>query len=73
MVNIHTRFPLFASCSDDGNTHIFHQTVYSDLLMNALIVPVKVLKGHEPNKIGMGMISQQCVCARLMYDSSAHY
>ncbi|ORY81831.1 NUC169 domain-domain-containing protein [Leucosporidium creatinivorum] len=40
-------YPLFLSTSDDGSIHIFHSTVYSDLLTNPLIVPLKVLKGHE--------------------------
>ena len=43
----HTRYPLFLSCSDDGTVHVFHGMVYNDLLQNALIVPVKILKGHE--------------------------
>ncbi|GAA5911852.1 hypothetical protein JCM5296_004539 [Sporobolomyces johnsonii] len=40
-------YPLFLSTSDDGSIHIFHATVYSDLLTNPLIVPLKVLQGHE--------------------------
>ena len=44
----HKRLPLFASCSDDGSIQIFHGMVYSDLLQNPLIVPVKILKaGHQ--------------------------
>lgn len=39
-------YPLFASAGDDGHAHVFHGQVYSDLLTNPLIVPVKVLKGH---------------------------
>ncbi|POY74510.1 hypothetical protein BMF94_2270 [Rhodotorula taiwanensis] len=46
-VAFHPSFPLFASSSDDGSIHIFHSTVYSDLLTNPLIVPLKVLRGHE--------------------------
>ncbi|KJE92918.1 Bop1-prov protein [Capsaspora owczarzaki ATCC 30864] len=45
-VAFHKRFPLLASCSDDGSTHIFHGMVYNDLLKNPLIVPVKKLTGH---------------------------
>lgn len=41
------RHPLFASCSDDGSLHVFHGTVFSDLLQNPLIVPVRVLTGHR--------------------------
>ncbi|GAA5967626.1 hypothetical protein JCM8115_007007 [Rhodotorula mucilaginosa] len=46
-VAFHPSYPLFASSSDDGSIHIFHATVYSDLLTNPLIVPLKVLRGHE--------------------------
>uniref|UniRef100_A0AAV2K257 Ribosome biogenesis protein BOP1-like protein n=1 Tax=Knipowitschia caucasica TaxID=637954 RepID=A0AAV2K257_KNICA len=39
-------YPLFASASDDGSVIVCHGTVFSDLLQNPLLVPVKVLKGH---------------------------
>eukprot|EP01126_Amoeba_proteus_P000152 TRINITY_DN10061_c0_g1_i3.p1 TRINITY_DN10061_c0_g1~~TRINITY_DN10061_c0_g1_i3.p1 ORF type:complete len:223 (-),score=35.92 TRINITY_DN10061_c0_g1_i3:250-918(-) len=42
----HAKYPLFASCSDDGNVHIFHGMVYSDLLQNPFIVPLKIIKAH---------------------------
>lgn len=45
-VGFSKRFPLFFTTSDDGTIQIFHSTVYSDLMMNPLIVPLKVLKGH---------------------------
>ncbi|KAG4097015.1 BOP1NT domain-containing protein [Neocallimastix lanati (nom. inval.)] len=43
----HKKYPLFASCSDDGNINIFHGMVYNDMLQNPLIVPVKIIKAHE--------------------------
>jgi ribosome biogenesis protein ERB1 len=46
-VEFHHRYPLMASASDDGSVHIFHSMVYSDLMRNPLIVPVKILKGHS--------------------------
>ncbi|KAJ3162194.1 Ribosome biogenesis protein erb1 [Geranomyces variabilis] len=46
-VSFHPRYPLFASASDDGNVNVFHGMVYSDLLMNPLIVPVKTLRAHQ--------------------------
>eukprot|EP00743_Colponemidia_sp_Colp-15_P005927 GILK01006373.1.p1 GENE.GILK01006373.1~~GILK01006373.1.p1 ORF type:complete len:908 (-),score=186.22 GILK01006373.1:272-2764(-) len=46
-VTFHRKYPLFASCSDDGSVHVFHGMVYSDLMQNPLIVPVKILRGHE--------------------------
>jgi WD40 repeat protein len=46
-VAFHRSYPLFASCSDDGSAHVFHGMVYSNLLENPLIVPVKILRGHK--------------------------
>lgn len=45
-VAFHPRMPLFATASDDGTVHVFHATVSSDLAQNALLVPLKVLRGH---------------------------
>lgn len=45
-VNFHARYPLFASGADDGTVQVFHGMVYSDLLTNPLIVPVKALQLH---------------------------
>lgn len=53
------KFPLFASASDDGSVNIFYGMVYNDLLQNALVVPVKVLKAHEKQESGLGVM--QCV------------
>eukprot|EP01113_Clastostelium_recurvatum_P032475 TRINITY_DN4180_c0_g1_i5.p1 TRINITY_DN4180_c0_g1~~TRINITY_DN4180_c0_g1_i5.p1 ORF type:complete len:1068 (-),score=304.60 TRINITY_DN4180_c0_g1_i5:88-3252(-) len=50
----HKTFPMFASCSDDLAIHVFHGRVYNDLTENALIVPVKVLRGHKDNN-GLGV------------------
>uniref|UniRef100_A0A8U7NYQ4 Ribosome biogenesis protein BOP1 n=1 Tax=Corvus moneduloides TaxID=1196302 RepID=A0A8U7NYQ4_CORMO len=47
-VAFHRRYPLFASGSDDGTVIVCHGMVYNDLLQNALLVPLKVLKGHAP-------------------------
>jgi ribosome biogenesis protein ERB1 len=57
-VTYHHRYPLMASASDDGAVHIFHCMVYSDLMRNPLIVPVKILKGHTiQNKYGVLNVS----------------
>ena len=39
--------PLFADASDDGTLQIFHGKVVGDLMENATIVPLKVLRGHQ--------------------------
>merc|ERR1712032_51535 len=46
-VRFHKRYPLIASSSDDGTVHVFHCMVYSDLMRNPLIVPVKILKEYD--------------------------
>lgn len=43
-------WPLFADASDDGSLQIFHGKVVADLMENATIVPLKVLKGHKVKK-----------------------
>ena len=49
-VDFHSKYPLFASASDDGSVYMFHGMVYDDLLQNALIVPLKLLQGHKASK-----------------------
>lgn len=39
-------YPLFADASDDGSLQVFHGKVVDDLMENATVVPLKVLKGH---------------------------
>lgn len=46
-VNFHKKLPLFCSAADDGFIHIFHATVYDDMMKNPMIVPLKQLKGHK--------------------------
>ena len=46
--------PLFADASDDGSLQIFHGKVVGDLMENATIVPLKVLRGHGVrNELGV--------------------
>ena len=53
-VRYHNNLPLFADASDDGTVQIFHGKVVSDLMENASIVPVKMLRGHKvTNKLGV--------------------
>jgi len=51
----HASYPLLATASDDGTVHIFHARVFSDLMKNPLIVPLKILRGHEVTG-GMGVM-----------------
>ncbi|XP_073985769.1 ribosome biogenesis protein BOP1 homolog [Rhodnius prolixus] len=46
-VAYHKRYPLFASTSDDQSVIVSHGMVYSDLLQNPLIVPLKRFSNHE--------------------------
>lgn len=43
----HTRYPLFATCSDDGTVQVLHGRVFNDYNQDALIVPLKILRGHR--------------------------
>ena len=54
-VSYHQRYPMFATCSDDCDIHVFHGMVYNDLAQNPLIVPVKILKGHKESG-GIGVM-----------------
>lgn len=49
-----------ASGSDDGSVHVFHATVYSDLLRNPLIVPLKILRAHE--------VGKQSICGKVLLE-----
>ena len=54
-VRYHKRYPLMATCGDDGRAHVFHAKVYEDLMTNPLLVPVKTLNAHSP-KSGVGAL-----------------
>jgi ribosome biogenesis protein ERB1 len=51
----HPTYPLFASTSDDGTVQVFHARVFSDLLTDPLIVPLKILRGHTISE-GLGVL-----------------
>ncbi|KAF7540888.1 hypothetical protein G7054_g1069 [Neopestalotiopsis clavispora] len=53
-VKFHRNYPLFADASDDGTLQIFHGKVVNDMMEDATIVPLKMLKGHKiTNKLGV--------------------
>ncbi|PFH52680.1 hypothetical protein AMATHDRAFT_79651 [Amanita thiersii Skay4041] len=54
-LHFHPTYPLFASSSDDGSIQVFHSRVYSDLMTDPLIVPLKILRGHEIRD-GLGVL-----------------
>lgn len=54
-LHFHPTYPLFASSSDDGAIQIFHSRVYNDLMTDPLIVPLKILRGHEIRE-GLGVL-----------------
>ncbi|TYJ51661.1 ribosome biogenesis protein ERB1 [Cryptococcus floricola] len=62
-VAYHPTLPLFASASDDGTIHIFHCTIYSDLMQNPLIVPLKILRGHKVID-GLGVLDLRWVAGK---------
>jgi ribosome biogenesis protein ERB1 len=45
-VDFHREYPLMASASNDATIHIFHFKGQSDTLQEAIILPLKVLRGH---------------------------
>lgn len=57
-VAFHPRYPLFATASDDGTCHVLHGMVYSDLMTNPLVVPLKALKGDREK--GGGGVQSCC-------------
>ncbi|AET38030.1 ribosome biogenesis protein ERB1 Ecym_2287 [Eremothecium cymbalariae DBVPG len=53
-VAFHKKLPLFCSAADDGTIHVFHATVYDDMMKNPLLVPLKKLTGHQlVNSLGV--------------------
>ena len=59
-LHFHPTYPLFASSSDDGSIQIFHSRVYNDLMTDPLIVPLKILRGHQI-KEGLGVLQVKWV------------
>ncbi|KAK7695659.1 Ribosome biogenesis protein erb1 [Cerrena zonata] len=61
-LHFHPTYPLFASSSDDGSIQVFHARVYNDLMTDPLIVPLKILRGHQI-KEGLGVLQIKWVPA----------
>jgi WD40 repeat protein len=59
-LQFHPSYPLFASSSDDGSIQVFHARVYSDLLTDPIIVPLKILRGHDIRE-GLGVLQVKWV------------
>lgn len=59
-LHFHPTYPLFASSSDDGSIQVFHSRVYNDLMTDPLIVPLKILRGHDVSD-GLGVLQAKWV------------
>lgn len=59
-LHFHPTYPLFASSSDDGSIQVFHSRVYNDLMTDPLIVPLKILRGHDVSD-GLGVLQVKWV------------
>lgn len=47
-VAFHKKYPLFASCSDDGTIHFFHNTVFDDdFTKDPVIIPIRPIRAHR--------------------------
>lgn len=46
-IDYHPEYPLMASASNDATIHVFHFKGQSDSLQEAIILPLKVLRGHS--------------------------
>lgn len=49
-VTFHKEYPLMASCSCDGTVHVFHFKDHAETLQDAVIIPLKVLRGHTTSQ-----------------------
>lgn len=54
-VGFHPQMPLWASGSDDGRVHVFYGRVDTNNMDGALVVPLKMLKGHKIES-GLGVL-----------------
>lgn len=46
-IAFHREYPLMASSSNDATIHIFHFKNNTEILQDALMMPLKVLRGHS--------------------------
>jgi ribosome biogenesis protein ERB1 len=46
-INFHKEYPLMASCSNDATIHVFHFKNNTEILQDAVMMPLKVLRGHS--------------------------
>jgi ribosome biogenesis protein ERB1 len=46
-INFHQEYPLMASSSNDGTVHIFHFKNNTEIMQDAVMLPLKVLRGHS--------------------------
>jgi ribosome biogenesis protein ERB1 len=46
-IDYHPEYPLMASASNDATIHVFHFKGQTETLQEAIILPLKVLRGHS--------------------------
>jgi ribosome biogenesis protein ERB1 len=68
-LHFHPTYPLFSSSSDDGSIQVFHAKIFNDLMTDPLIVPIKILRGHDV-KEGLGVLQVKW-CSRYPWLVSA--
>merc|ERR1712136_417490 len=66
------KYPLLAVASDDATVSILHAKVFSDLMQNPMIVPVKRLRGHAESGFWCAGLrptvhKSTCTCECLSY------
>lgn len=54
--SFHGHYPLLATCSDDGSTHVYHARVTEGGAKPPVLVPVKILRSHQKDKEGLGVL-----------------
>lgn len=52
-IKFHKKYPLFFTSSHDGTVHIFHYTIYDDLITKPKIIPLKIIRTHKNDSLSI--------------------